>query len=413
MTDSPKKLLLPASARDFFPLLKRQIHGEPLAYFDNASTTPKPESVLFSIDNHHRHHGGNIHRGVHTLSMEASFAYEAARDRIAEALHAPHREEIIFVRGTTEAINLVAFCFSASELKSGDEILLSTMEHHANIVPWQLHAVPRGVTLRPIPLTHEGDLDLDALETMIGPKTRLIAVSHASNVLGTINPIELISKIAHARGIPLLVDGAQALPHFPIDLQDLDCDFYAFSGHKMFGPTGIGVLYAKRRWLDSFPPFIGGGDMVDLVSFAKTSFQKPPMKFEAGTPPIAEVIGLAAAFDFLSQFVPGSLESFEQDLLRYTTEKLLRIPTLLIHGRPQKKVPLISFSLPNIHPHDLATLLDQDGIAIRAGNHCAQPLMSALGISNTSRISLAFYNTRKEIDRAIGSIEKAVQLFKV
>jgi cysteine desulfurase/selenocysteine lyase len=398
--------------RDQFPLLNRTVHGFPLIYLDNAATTPKPLGVLEAMDRFYKGFCANVKRGAHTLSMEATEVYEGARDRIQKFIHAERREEIVFVRGATEAINAVAQSLSQDFFEPGDEILITEMEHHANIVSWQLHAVPRGVKLFAAPVTEKGELDLGRLESMITPRTKFIAMTHVSNVLGTINPVKEVVGMAHRRGIRVLVDGAQAVGHLEVNVQDLGCDFYVFSSHKMFGPTGVGVLYGKYQELDRILPWMGGGDMIESVTLEKSTYRKLPGRLEAGTPPIAEVIGLGAAVEFLQQQDRTLLEGVERELLEDAVQKLSAISGLQIHGSSPEKVSLISFSLEDVHPHDLATVFDQAGIAIRAGNHCAQPLMRVLKVPATARLSMAFYNTTGEIDRAVESIHRAIQLFR-
>jgi cysteine desulfurase/selenocysteine lyase len=398
--------------REQIPLLKRNVQGTRLVYLDNAATTPKPRSVIQAIEEFYEKYGANVKRGSHTLSVESTDFFEKVRDQVCHWIHAEKREEIIFTRGTTEAINGVAQSLSKNLLKEGDEILISEMEHHANIVSWQLHTSSRGVKIKAFPINEKGELRLDLLESLITSKTKLIAVTHVSNVLGTINPIKQITEIAHRHGILVLVDGAQAVGHLSVDVQDLDCDFYVFSGHKMFGPTGIGVLYGKYKELDRITPWLGGGEMIESVTLEKSTYQKLPSRLEAGTPPISAVFGLGAAIDFLETSNREICEHLEKSLLNYATQNLTDIPGLTIYGNSSKKIPLLSFSLKEVHPHDLSTVFDQMGIAIRAGNHCAQPLMKILKVPATSRISLAFYNTKDEIDLAVKAIHRAIKILR-
>ena len=398
--------------REQIPLLKRNVQGTRLVYLDNAATTPKPRSVIQAIEEFYEKYGANVKRGSHTLSVESTDLFEKVRDQVCHWIHAEKREEIIFTRGTTEAINGVAQSLSKNLLKEGDEILISEMEHHANIVSWQLHTSSRGVKIKAFPINEKGELRLDLLESLITSKTKLIAVTHVSNVLGTINPIKQITEIAHRHGILVLVDGAQAVGHLSVDVQDLDCDFYVFSGHKMFGPTGIGVLYGKYKELDRITPWLGGGEMIERVTLEKSTYQKLPSRLEAGTPPISAVFGLAAAIDFLETSNREICEHLEKSLLNYATQNLTDIPGLTIYGNSSKKISLLSFSLKEVHPHDLSTFFDQMGIAIRAGNHCAQPLMKILKVPATSRISLAFYNTKDEIDLAVKAIHRAIKILR-
>lgn len=397
--------------REDFPILHQQVNGRPLVYFDNGATAQKPRAVIDALSRHYARDNANIHRGVHYLSQVSSDAFEAARDRVARWLNAGAREEVLFVRGTTEAINLVAHGFARAVLQPGDEIVLSTMEHHANIVSWQLHAVPAGAVLRVVPVTPAGELDLEAYARLLGPRTRLVALTHVSNALGTVNPAREIVRLARERGIPVLLDGAQAVPHLQPDLQALDCDFYAFSAHKLFGPTGLGVLWMRKPWLDRLPPYQGGGDMIETVAFEGTTFQKAPNKFEAGTPNIAGAIGLHAALDYLDGLDRGLLEAQEADLLAYGTERLAAIDGVTIVGTARSKVPVFSLVVRGAHPHDVGTILDARGIAVRAGHHCTQPLMRHLGLPGTSRASLAFYNTRAEIDALAEALPEVVAMF--
>jgi len=394
-----------------FPILRQEINGHPLVYFDNAATTQKPQAVIDRLNKFYRQENANIHRGVHTLSGRATDAYEAARERVRAFINAAETKEIIFVRGTTEAINLVAQTFGRQYLKKGDEIVISAMEHHSNIVPWQMVAGQTGARLKVIPMNRNGELILDAYTRMLTKKTRLVAVTHVSNALGTINPVKEMITEAHRRGIPVLIDGAQAAPHLPIDVKALDCDFYALSGHKMYGPTGIGVLYGRKEILEKLPPFQGGGDMIRSVTFEKTTYADLPHRFEAGTPHIAGAIGLAAAIDYLNATGMSRITAHESSLLAYATGKLLEIPGISIFGNAPHKAGVISFLYKDVHPHDLGTILDQQGIAIRTGHHCAQPVMDFFSIPATARLSFGLFNTKAEIDQVIGALKKVDEVF--
>lgn len=387
------------------------MQGKPLVYLDSAATSQKPRQVIDTLRDYYARENANIHRGAYYLSQAATDAYELARHKVRMFLNAAHDEEIVFVRGATEAINLVAATFSATLIGPGDEIVLSVMEHHANIVPWQLQAVSRGAVLRIVPMQADGDLSLSAFEDLLSLRTKLVAIAHVSNALGTIHPIETIIQKAHAKGIPVLVDGCQAVPHLPVDVHALDADFYAFSGHKVFGPTGIGVLYGKMAWLEKLPPYQGGGDMIERVTFEKTTFRPAPGKFEAGTPHIAGAIGLGAAVDYVTSVGHTRIAEYESRLRTYAAEKLGAIPGVSLIGQPAKQVPVLSFTVENAHPHDVATMLDAQGISIRAGHHCCQPLMRHLGVSGTNRASFAFYNTPEEIDHLAQTLPGIVQLF--
>ncbi|MDF2867230.1 MAG: cysteine desulfurase [Gammaproteobacteria bacterium] len=394
-----------------FPILQQAIKDKPLIYLDNAATTQKPQVVIDALVHYYTHANANVHRGVHALSERATHAYENARTTVKNFINAAHTEEIVFVRGTTEAINLVAQSYGRSHLQAGDEILLTELEHHANIVPWQLVCEQTGAKLRVIPINEAGEINLDDVIALINKRTKLLAVGHISNAIGTINPVEDMIKIAHANQVPVLVDGAQAAPHMPIDVQALDCDFYTLSGHKVFGPTGIGALYAKAQWLEKLPPYQGGGDMISSVSFEKSSYNRPPFKFEAGTPNIAGAIGFATALDYLTKVGVANTQAYEQELLAYATQALSEIPGLRIIGTAEHKASIISFVLDKIHPHDIGTILDSKGIAIRAGHHCAMPLMQHFKVSATARASLAFYNTRQEIDCLIRALYEVKEVF--
>ena len=397
------QLNVEAVRRDF-PILARRVRHKPLVYLDNAATAQKPRSVIAAVSRYYEEENANIHRGVHRLSQEATFAYERARGRIAQFLNAGSSEEIVFVRGTTEGINLVASSFGRTRIEAGDEVLVTHMEHHSNIVPWQIACRERQATLKVAPIDDSGRLDMDAFEDLLSERTRMVAVAHASNVLGTINPVAEIARLAHDRGAVLLVDGAQGAPHLPVDVRALDCDFYLFSGHKLCGPTGIGVLYGRRALLEAMPPWEGGGSMIESVSFEKTTFAGPPTRFEAGTPNIAGAIGLEAAVDYVNEVGPERIDLYEQSLLAYAAEKLAEVEGLRIFGTSDDKVAVISFELRGVHPHDTGTILDLEGVAIRTGHHCAQPLMSRFGVPAMARASLAFYNTREEVDVLAGAL---------
>ena len=394
-----------------FPILQRRVHGKPLVYLDNAATTQKPEAVIDRVARYYRAENANVHRGVHVLSVEATEAYDAARERVRRFLNAAEAREVVFVRGATEAINLVAATFGRAHVGAGDEIVISEMEHHSNIVPWQMLCEERDARLRVVPITDAGELRLDEYERLLGARTRIVAVTHVSNALGTINPLESIVRLAHDRGIPVLIDGAQAVAHMPVDVQAMGCDFYVFSGHKVFGPTGIGVLYGRAALLDGMPPYQGGGDMIRSVTFERTLYNDLPYKFEAGTPNIGGAIGLAAAIDYLAAIDPGRVAAYEHDLLVYGTEALADIPGLHLTGTAPNKAGILSFVIDDIHPHDIGTILDREGVAIRAGHHCCQPLMARLHVPATARASLALYNTREEIDALAASLRAARAVF--
>lgn len=394
-----------------FPALQQSVHGRPLVYLDNAASTHKPAAVLEALHTFYSRDYANVHRGVHTLSQRATTAFEAARTAVRDFINAAYSEEIIFTRGTTESINLVAHGFAVGELKPGDEIVVTEMEHHSNIVPWQLAAERSGAILRVIPVRDDGSLDADAWAKVLGPRTKLVAVVHVSNALGTVNPIKDIVTAAHAVGAAVLVDGAQAVLHLPVDVRDLDVDFYAFSGHKLYGPTGIGVLYGKREWLDRLPPYQGGGDMIERVSFTGTTYAPPPAKFEAGTPHIAGAVGLHAAINYVQQLDRAAIAAYEAELLAYGTTLLEAIPGVRLIGTAPTKAAVLSFVVDGIHPHDVGTLLDQQGVAVRTGHHCTQPLMQRFGVPATSRASLALYNTRAELDQLAAALQKTIALF--
>ena len=399
------------SVRADFPVLARSIHGKPLAYLDNGASAQRPSAVIDAVDDYERHHHANIHRGVHTLSQEATGLYERARDRLVTFLGARSRHEIIFVRGTTEAINLVAQSYARPLLAQGDEILITHLEHHANIVPWQMVCEQTGARLVVAPIDSHGEVHFDEVAALMSPRTRLFACAHVSNALGTVLPVRRLIDAAKARGIVTLIDGAQAVSHMPVDVQELGCDFYAFSGHKMYGPTGVGVLYGREQLLERMPPWQGGGEMILSVTFAKTTYNCLPNKFEAGTPNISGVVGLGAAVDFLQRLDRDAAHSHEAALLEYATAALGRIPDLRIIGTATDKASLVSFVVAGVHPHDLGTILDEEGIAIRTGHHCAMPLMEFFALPATARASFAFYNTCEEIDRLAAGLDRARKLF--
>ena len=402
-----------------FPILSREVYGKPLVYLDNAATTQKPLCVLDAMRDEYLNVNANVHRGVHYLSQQATDLHEAAREKVREFINAKKIEEIIFTRGTTEAINLVASSFCESQMQPGDEVLVTEMEHHSNIVPWQLQAMKRGIKVRYIPITEDGCLICcDDIAASLTERTKLISVAHVSNVLGTVNPVAQIAQIAHAHGIPVLVDGAQSAPHLKIDVQAMDCDFFAFSGHKMYGPTGIGVLYGKEEWLEKLPPYQGGGEMIDKVTWEKTTFERLPFKFEAGTPDYIATHGLAKAIDYIESIGFDAIQQHEQELTRYCMEQLMTIEGMKIYGPNLTKgtVPfvrdaVVSFNVGDIHHLDMGTLLDRLGIAVRTGHHCAQPLMDRLGINGTVRASFALYNTKEEIDALVAGIRRVSQMF--
>jgi len=398
--------------RQHFPILRQKIYGKPLVYLDSAATSQKPQEVIDAMSRFLLQENANVHRGVHYLAERATEAYEGARAKTQRFLNAEHVEEIIFVRGTTEAINLVAQTYGMMHVGESDEVLITAMEHHSNIVPWQMLCEQTGARLRVAPINDDGELLLNEFERLIGPNTRLVAVSHVSNVLGTINPIRRIVEMAHARGARVLVDGAQAVPHLKVDVQALGCDFYAFSGHKMYGPTGIGVLYGRSELLEQMPPYQGGGDMILSVSFDKTVYNKLPYKFEAGTPNMAGAVGLGAAIDFLTDLPHEALSAHEQDVLAYGTRRLEAMPGLRLIGTAHAKASVLSFVFAGIHPHDIGTILDREGVAIRVGHHCAQPLMSRLSVPATARASLGCYSTRQDIDALVTGLGKVREIFQ-
>ena len=397
--------------RQDFPILQERVHGKPLVYLDNAATAQKPQAVIDTMVRSLAEENANIHRGVHALSERATKSFEDARTKVKRFINAADAHEIVFVRGTTEAINLVAQTFGRTRLKAGDEVLISALEHHSNIVPWQMLADQIGIRLQVIPMTDAGELRLDQYEALLTPRTKLMSLVHVSNSLGTINPVQEMVATAHARGIPVLLDGAQAVPHLKVDVQALDCDFYAFSGHKMFGPTGIGVLYGKRALLESMPPYQGGGDMISSVTFEKSDYNVVPYKFEAGTPNITGAVGLGAAIDYLDGLDWPAVQAYEHELLAYGTEQLSTLTGVRILGTAASKASVLSFVMEHVHPHDIGTILDQEGVAIRTGHHCTQPVMHRLGVPATARASLAFYNTRDEIDTLIAALGKVQEIF--
>ena len=400
-----------ASLRKDIPVLHQKIRGKPLAYLDNAASGQRPQFVIDAVSNHEKHNHANIHRGVHKLSQRATNAYEGAREKVCAFINASSSREIIFTRGTTESINLVAHSLGVSQLKPGDEILISWMEHHSNIVPWQLICEKTGAKLSAIPITDLGDLDLEAFDQLLSERTKIVAIVHVSNALGTINPVKEIIDKAHSKGAIVLLDGAQAVPHMRVDVQELDCDFYAFSGHKMFAPTGIGVLYGKKALLENMPPYQGGGEMILTVTFKKTTYNTLPYKFEAGTPHISGAIGLGAAIDYLSRIDFNAIAKHERDLLEYATSRLSDLPGARIIGKALKKTGVLSFVLGDIHAHDLGTILDQEGVAVRTGHHCAMPIMEFFGVPATARASFAFYNNRNDVDQFIGGLRTTLEIF--
>ena len=409
--------------RTDFPILSREVYGKSLVYLDNAATTQKPLCVLDAMRQEYLNVNANVHRGVHYLSQQATELHEAAREKVRQFINAPKVEEVIFTRGTTESINLVASSFAEAFMQEGDEVIVSTMEHHSNIVPWQLQAAKRGIAIRVIPMTDDGMLMMEEYEKLFTEKTKIVSIAHVSNVLGTVNPVKEMIRIAHEHGVPVLVDGAQSAPHFRVDVQDMDCDFFAFSGHKMYGPTGIGVLYGKEQWLDRMPPYQGGGEMIETVSFEKTTFQGLPFKFEAGTPDYVATHGLAKAIDYILSIGLDEIEAYEQGLTNYCVEQLQTIEGMHIYGplpssltsQPSalspKRDAVVSFNVGDIHHMDMGTLLDRLGIAVRTGHHCAQPLMDRLGILGTVRASFAVYNTKEEVDSLVAGIRRVAQMF--
>lgn len=397
--------------REDFPILGREVYGRPLVYLDNAATTQKPRCVVEAITDEYYNVNANVHRGVHYLSQQATDLHEAAREKVRQFINARSTNEIIFTRGTTESLNLVVSSFCDGMMQEGDEVIVSVMEHHSNIVPWQLQAAKKGISIRVIPMTDEGELRLDEYEKLFTERTKIVSVTHVSNVLGTVNPVEEMIHIAHEHGVPVMVDGAQSTPHFAVDVQAMDCDFFAFSGHKMYGPTGIGVLYGKEEWLDRLPPYQGGGDMIESVSFEKTVFEHLPFKFEAGTPDYVATTGLAKAIDYMTAVGMDNIQRHERELTEYAMQRLSEVEGIRIFGRAPRKDAVVSFLVGDIHHLDMGTLLDRLGIAVRTGHHCAQPLMIRLGIQGTVRASFAMYNTRKEIDAIASGIERVSKMF--
>lgn len=398
--------------REDFPILKQQVYGKPLVYLDNAATSQKPRSVIEATERYYSADNSNVHRGVHFLSERATEHYEAARIKVQRFINAPHSREIIFVRGTTEAINLVAGSYGRANLSAGDEVLITAMEHHSNIVPWQIVCQEKGAKLRVAPINDDGEMIWEEFEKALNERTRIVSVAHVSNALGTVNPVRRIIEAAHRFNVPVFIDGAQAAPHLRIDVRELDCDFYAFSSHKAFGPTGTGVLYGKASLLEAMPPYEGGGDMIASVTFEKTTYNVLPHKFEAGTPNMAGVIGLGAAIDYLTGIGLDQITAYEHELLAYGTEALSRIPGLRLIGTAKEKASVLSFVLDGVHAHDVGTIVDREGIAIRTGHHCAMPVMDRFGLPATSRASLALYNTREEIDALVAAIHKVKEVFR-
>ena len=400
-----------ARIREDFPVLHQMVNGKPLVYLDNAATTQKPQAVIDALVRYYSADNSNVHRGVHTLSQRATEDYDSGRSKARQFLNAASDEEIIFVKGTTDGINLVAHSYARQHLGEGDEIIISTMEHHSNIIPWQVLCQEKGAHLRVIPISDAGELLMDEYESLLSSRTKLVAITHVSNVLGTVNPIKQIVEMAHSQGVPLLVDGAQATPHMPVDVQKLGCDFYVFSGHKIYGPTGIGVLYGKVELLEAMPPYQLGSDMIKSVTFERTVYNDLPYKFEAGTPNIAGVIGMGAAIDYLTEIGMDRIDNYEHGLLEYGTECLSGIDGVKIVGNAPGKASVLSFVMDCAHPHDIGTILDTEGVAIRTGHHCAQPLMNRYGVPATARASLSFYNTRDEVDLLVKAIDRVIEVF--
>lgn len=400
-----------AKIREDFPILSREVYGKPLVYLDNAATTQKPRQVVDAMVEEYYNVNANVHRGVHYLSQRATDLHEAAREKVRDFIHAGKTEEIIFTRGTTESLNLVASSFCDAFMKEGDEVIVSTMEHHSNIVPWQLQASKKGIVLKVIPMNEKGELLLDAYEQLFTERTKIVSITHVSNVLGTVNPVKEMIAVAHAHGVPAMVDGAQSAPHFAVDVQDLDCDFYAFSGHKMYGPTGVGVLYGKEEWLDKMPPYQGGGEMIEHVTFEKTTFERLPFKFEAGTPDYVATHGLATAIDYITALGMDNISAHEKMLTQYAMQQMATIDGMRFFGEAEGKDAVVSFLVKDIHHLDMGTLLDRLGIAVRTGHHCAQPLMDRLGILGTVRASFALYNTKEEVDVLVAGIRRVAQMF--
>ena len=397
--------------RNDFPILGRKVYDRPLVYLDNAATTQKPRCVVEAITDEYYNVNANVHRGVHYLSQQATDLHEEAREKVRRFINARSTSEIIFTRGTTESLNLVASSFCDEFMQEGDEVIVSVMEHHSNIVPWQLQAAKKGISMRVIPMTDEGELRLDEYERLFTDRTKLVSVTHVSNVLGTVNPVDEIIRTAHAHGVPVMVDGAQSAPHFAVDVQAMDCDFFAFSGHKMYGPTGVGVLYGKEDWLDRLPPYQGGGEMIESVSFERTVFERLPFKFEAGTPDYVATNGLAKAIDYITALGMDNIRRHEHDLTEYAMRRLAEVDGIRIFGTSARKDAVVSFLVGDIHHLDMGTLLDRLGIAVRTGHHCAQPLMQRLGIQGTVRASFALYNTKEEIDALVDGIKRVSKMF--
>ena len=400
-----------AKIREDFPILSREVYGKPLVYLDNAATTQKPRQVVDAMVEEYYSVNANVHRGVHYLSLRATDLHEAAREKVRAFIHAGKTEEVIFTRGTTESLNLVASSFCDAFMKEGDEVIVSTMEHHSNIVPWQLQASKKGIVLKVIPMNEKGELLQDAYEQLFTERTKIVSITHVSNVLGTVNPVKEMIAVAHAHGVPVMVDGAQSAPHFAVDVQDLDCDFYAFSGHKMYGPTGVGVLYGKEEWLDKMPPYQGGGEMIEHVTFEKTTFERLPFKFEAGTPDYVATHGLATAIDYITALGMDNISAHEKMLTQYAMQQMATIDGMRFFGEAEGKDAVVSFLVKDIHHLDMGTLLDRLGIAVRTGHHCAQPLMDRLGILGTVRASFALYNTKEEVDALVAGIRRVAQMF--
>ncbi len=400
-----------STIRKDFPILSRTVYGRPLVYLDNAATTQKPLCVLDAMREEYLNVNANVHRGVHYLSQQATDLHEAARETVRQFIHAAKTEEIVFTRGTTEAINLVVSSFADGMMREGDEVIVSTMEHHSNIVPWQLQAARKGIAIRVIPINDRGELIMDEYERLFNERTRIVSIAHVSNVLGIVNPVADIIHIAHEHGVPVLIDGAQSAPHTKIDVQAIDCDFFAFSGHKMYGPTGVGVLYGKEEWLDRLPPYQGGGEMIESVTFEKTVFERLPFKFEAGTPDYVATHGLATAINYLEQIGMDAIQAHERDLTRYCMERMMEIDGMRLFGTAPDKDAVVSFLVGDIHHLDMGTLLDRLGIAVRTGHHCAQPLMDRLGVLGTVRASFALYNTREEVDALVEGIQRVSRMF--
>lgn len=397
--------------RKDFPILSREVYGKPLVYLDNSATTQKPRIVVDAIANEYYSENANVHRGVHFLSQQATELHESARAKIAKFLNASSPSEIVFTRGATEGLNLVASSFSEAFLKEGDEVIISAMEHHSNIVPWQLLEMRKGIKIKVIPITEDGELRVDEYEKLFDERTKLVSVTHVSNVLGTVNPVKELATIAHSHNVPILIDGAQSVPHIKVDVRDMNCDFYAFSGHKIYGPTGIGALYGKAEWLEKLPPYQGGGEMIKNVHFGHTEFEDAPLKFEAGTPDYVGSHSLATAIDYVESLGLDNIAAHEHELLEYATKRLESIPGMRIFGKAKNKSAVISFVVGNIHPLDLGTLLDRLGIAIRTGHHCAQPLVESLGVQSVARASFGLYNTSKEVDALFNGIERVMKMF--